>query len=137
MDHHLKSAKLTKQVCVVVLLALCIPTLLLADLTNDLADPTRPNVKRERIVVNKKVIAKPKEALFLQSTLVAPNRRLAVINGKTFYVGGRVADAEIIDIAPHQVTLLRSGVREVLRLLPEKKALRRHVLRGPNNVPRL
>ena len=118
------------------LLALCMPTLVLADLSTDLADPTRPNVKRERVVVNTKVIAKPKEALFLQSTLVAPNRRLAVINGKTIYVGERVADAEIIEISPQQVTLLRGGVREVLRLLPEKTALRRHVLRGQNNVPR-
>ncbi len=137
MDHHLKSAKLHRQMCVVALLSLCIPTLLLADLSNDLADPTRPNVKRERIVVNTKVIVKPKEALVLQSTLVAPDRRLAIINGKTLYVGGRVADAEIIEISPHQVTLLRSGVREVLRLLPEKTALRRHILRGQNNVPRL
>lgn len=136
MDHHLKSAKLPRRMCVVALLALCMPTLVLADLSTDLADPTRPNVKRERVVVNTKVIAKPKEALFLQSTLVAPNRRLAVINGKTFYVGERVADAEIIEISPQQVTLLRGGVREVLRLLPEKTALRRHVLRGQNNVPR-
>ena len=137
MDHHLKSVTQLRRMCAMALLALCIPTLLLADLSNDLADPTRPNVKRERIVVSTKVIAKPKEALVLQSTLVAPNRRLAIINGKTLYVGGRVADAEIIEISPHQVTLLRSGVREVLRLLPEKTALRRHILRGQNNVPRL
>lgn len=54
----------------------------------------------------------------LQSTLVSPYRKLAVIDGGTYGVGDRVAGGVISEIRPYEV-VLRTGGREVhLRLMP-------------------
>lgn len=57
--------------------------------------------------------------LVLQSTLVSPLQRLAVINGRTFKTGERVDDAVILQIHPYGVILSRAGRRQLLRLLPK------------------
>ncbi len=63
--------------------------------------------------------------LVLQSTLVSPLQRLAVINGRAFTVGERVGGAEIVQIRRYDVTLSRAGRRHLLRLLPKLDIERR------------
>lgn len=54
----------------------------------------------------------------LQSTLVSPLRKRAVIDGKAVGVGDKIHDARVVDIRPNEV-ILRSGGRETsLRLMP-------------------
>ncbi|MHB8347586.1 MAG: hypothetical protein ACYDHM_10465 [Acidiferrobacterales bacterium] len=83
-----------------------------------LADPTRPFTGN----------AGPdhrRAGLVLQSTLVSPLQRLAVINGRAFTVGERVDGAEIVQIRRYDVTLSRAGRQYLLRLLPKLDIERR------------
>lgn len=59
----------------------------------------------------------------LQSVLISPERKLAVIDGRTVKVGERVGDAVLIAIAPAQVTLQKGAAYQTLKLHPgiEKK----------------
>lgn len=74
-----------------------------------LPDPTRP-IGAAR--------AAPAGGLALQSTLVSPSRRIAVINGRTVGVGERIGDAVVADIRPYEVVLDRNGRETRLRMLP-------------------
>lgn len=95
-----------------------------ADFAAGLPDPTRPYAKPERSAAARAVNV-PSMPFILQSTLVAPDRKLALINGKLARVGERVGDVEILEIQPHQVIVSRAGVRQVVRLLPEAPGLHR------------
>ena len=53
----------------------------------------------------------------LQSTLVADDRRLAVINGRTVAQGERIDGATVQDVRPGGVTLEVEGRRVELRVL--------------------
>ena len=55
----------------------------------------------------------------LQSTLVSPQRRLAVISGKQVRVGDKVNGAEVTDILPYEVRMKQGGRETILRLLPK------------------
>lgn len=96
-----------------------------ADFAAGLPDPTRPYAKPERPAAATRAVNVPSMPFILQSTLVAPDRRLALINGKLVRVGERVGDVDILEIQPHQVIVSRAGVRQVVRLLPEAPGLHR------------
>ena len=63
--------------------------------------------------------------LMLQSTLLAPERQFAVINGQKLTVGERIHGAQIVAIGPHEVILNRSGTRSALRMVP-KSVVEKH-----------
>jgi MSHA biogenesis protein MshK len=54
----------------------------------------------------------------LQSVLIAPSHRLAVISGKTVYVGDSYEGAKVISIAENEVILQNGKSRQVMRLYP-------------------
>jgi len=82
-----------------------------------LVDPTRPPSHRVVVKSNSGIKAAPKWVL--SSTLIAPARRLATINGKTVSIGQRVGTAKVVSIEASQVALI-DGTREiVLYLLPD------------------
>ncbi len=54
----------------------------------------------------------------LTSTLVSPDRRVAVINGRTLAVGERIGGAEIIEILPDRVRIRRGKKESTLTLAP-------------------
>lgn len=54
----------------------------------------------------------------LQSTLISPARRTAMIDGRTVAVGDRVHGATVIDIQPYEVRINKNGRDTSLRLLP-------------------
>lgn len=79
-----------------------------------LADPTRPPdhsapAKRTQVSASQ---------WRLHSTLVASGRRLAIVNGRLVGAGDRVDEARVVAIDAGRVTLVASGRRIVLRLLP-------------------
>jgi hypothetical protein len=89
-----------------------------------LPDPTRPSF----------LIGEPvetRQGLALQSTLVAPARRLAIINGRSYTVGSRLGDAELVAIRTNEVVLRRAGQDQVLRLLPDVPVKTNAVTRNP------
>jgi MSHA biogenesis protein MshK len=63
----------------------------------------------------------------LQSILISPQRKLAVIDGRTVPLGGEVNGAKLVAITEGGVTLRRGAQTETLRLNPgiEKKAVTR------------
>jgi len=59
----------------------------------------------------------------LQSVLISPGRRVAVIDGRVVRLGERLGDATLVAISESQVVLQRPDGRETLKLTPvaEKK----------------
>ena len=69
-----------------------------------LSDPT------ERTSIRRAATTTPAAARWLlQSTLVAADRRLAVINGETVGVGDTIRGARVLQITPYAVRLQTAG----------------------------
>jgi len=79
-----------------------------------LNDPTRPPT----VSASAPEAAADAAASQLQSVLIAPGRRLAIINGQTVALGGRVGDATLTQITETGVVLKRGDLLESLPLLP-------------------
>jgi len=75
-----------------------------------LPDPTRPSS------ASGDGVATGVHGLVLQSVLIAPQRRVAVINGKTLAVGERIGDVTVAAIRPHEVVVKRASGEFTLRL---------------------
>lgn len=84
-------------------------------LPRPLSDPTRPPSMSPETGE-----AQPQETR-LQSILISPGRKLAVIDGKTVPLGGRVGDATLVAIGVAEVTLRRGQQLETLHLFPALK----------------
>jgi len=81
-----------------------------------LKDPTRPPSHSYSAVTASGTKAAPRWVL--SSTLIAPTRRSATINGKTVGLGQKIGGARVVEINPSHVAL-RDGDREIiLELLP-------------------
>ena len=91
-----------------------------------LPDPTRPS----SAVGDGDGVATGVHGLVLQSVLIAPQRRVAVINGKTLAVGERIGDVTVAAIRPHEVVVKRASGEFTLRLVP------RYVSRSTNATPK-
>lgn len=82
-----------------------------------LPDPTRPPAALYAVGENTGDDAPSAPAL--QSVLIGPGRRVAVINGQTVKVGDTVGDAQLVKISEGEV-MLRSGKElRILKLFPE------------------
>lgn len=81
-----------------------------------LPDPTRPSGQSAIAPAAQEAGPAPR----LESTLISPQRRLAVIDGRMVRPGDRVGDARVLDIQPDRVTLRRADRTVHLRLLPEQ-----------------
>ena len=95
------------------------------DLLDGLADPTRPSRSGAGEGVSR-------GGLVLQSTLVSPRRRVAIISGQRVSVGGKIGGAEVVAIRPYEVILSRSGKESTLRMLPKSDVEKRSVEAAPN-----
>jgi MSHA biogenesis protein MshK len=83
--------------------------------TRPLSDPTRPpNVQPETAAAV--VLEGPR----LQSVLISPTRRAAVISGTTVALGGTYGDARVEAISESAVVLRYADRRETLQLLPSQ-----------------
>jgi len=81
-----------------------------------LVDPTRPPSHLFSAKAPVGIKAAPRWVL--SSTLIAPARRLATINGKTVSIGEHVGTAKVVSIEPSQVALKEGNKKIVLHLLP-------------------
>lgn len=80
-----------------------------------LRDPTRPPAAGAKAAPGK---TEP-SGWILQSVLISPERRYAIINDEVVSVGGSIAGAELVAIAEERVTLrTREGLR-ILYLFPD------------------
>jgi len=93
-----------------------------------LTDPTRPpNV----VQGEQGVESEPRTEL--QSVLISRGRRLAIINGETVALGGKLGDAKVTKISETEVELTYPDRKEVLKLLDgvERKPIRTARVKRP------
>ena len=95
---------------------LCCSILLLASSSaiqaqENLPDPTRPPAGMG-------ASAPAASGPVLQSVLISPGRKLAVISGETVQVGDRFGEARVTRIAEGEVVLIRGEKSQTLRLFP-------------------
>ncbi|HWA36923.1 MAG TPA: MSHA biogenesis protein MshK [Burkholderiales bacterium] len=80
------------------------------------ADPTRPpNAPAEAATQPDATPAGPR----LESVLIAPDRRIAVISGQQVKLGGKFGEGRVVRITETEVAIREGGATQVLRLLPE------------------
>jgi MSHA biogenesis protein MshK len=79
-----------------------------------LSDPTRPPGAAAMASPD----APQATELQLQTILLSPQRKLAVINGQTVKIGERVGDATLVTISETGVVLKRGEETQTVRLLP-------------------
>lgn len=92
------------------LLAGLICALSIASATAEIMDPTRP--------AGAPAAASTAPTRGLQSTLVSPERKLAVIDGKRVGIGDKIGGASVVEIGPYHVVLKRGMERSTLKLQP-------------------
>ena len=88
-------------------------------------DPTRPPVSLGASAVPE--AAASAAALELQSVLISPTRKVAIINGQSVTVGEKVGESEVIKIGENEVVLRNGRDVQVLKLFP---AVQKHVSAG-------
>lgn len=111
--------KTNERLCRTAIFAFCLlpfDSVLAAEL---LPDPTRPPAEIG-------IAAEPNAGPVLQSVLIAPGRRSAVISGQLVAEGGRYGEAKLIKITEGEVVLANREGRQTLQLFPgvEKHASR-------------
>jgi MSHA biogenesis protein MshK len=98
------------------LLLLCMGFCSQALAQQPLPDPTRPAVLsgvRTGAPAEKQIARQWK----LTSTLIAPQRRIAVINGRAVKVGEKIDGAELVGVQPGSALLHRAGRTIQLKLI--------------------
>lgn len=90
-----------------------------------LSDPTRPPLARAPQDDKREATEERKASHRLQSVLISPKRKLAVIDGRTVVLGGAFDGAHVVAITETGVTLRRGAQTETLPLNAgvEKKAV--------------
>ena len=78
------------------------------------ADPTRPPIAADSAGISP-------GAPRLESVLIAPDRRIAVIDGQQVTLGGRFAGGEVVRITESEVVIRGAERVETLKLLPDLK----------------
>lgn len=75
------------------------------------ADPTRPPGQAEP-----GADAAQSGALRVESILIAPDRRIAIVNGREVAIGSQVGDARVVQISESEVVIRSARGDETLRL---------------------
>lgn len=87
-----------------------------ADGAQIMNDPTRPPVSAQPPADPGE---KPESGAVLQSVMIMPNARFAIISGDRVEVGGRYRDAQVVRITETEVVLRRAEGTESLKMYPE------------------
>ena len=101
--------------CSSILLAVVFITAASTAFAQALRDPTRPPAASAKGAAGK---AEP-SGWILQSVLISPERRYAIINGEVVPIGGAIAGAELVAIAAERVTLRTPEGLRILHLFPD------------------
>lgn len=78
------------------------------------ADPTRPPTVMEHVPGSTASPQGPR----LESVLIAPDRRIAVINGQQVVVGARIAGGQVVRITESEVVIRGAESEQTLKLVP-------------------
>lgn len=83
----------------------------------NLADPTRPPVIAEPAPQGAEVVT-PVAGPELQSVLISPTRRVAIISGQSVKLGDKFGEARVVKITENEVVLRNGKDVQVLKLFP-------------------
>jgi MSHA biogenesis protein MshK len=83
-----------------------------------LADPTRPPSGFNLAVSGAKPVDSAPAALVLESVLIHPDARSAIISGERMTLGQKIRGLRLVRIAETEVVLLDGGARRTLKLYP-------------------
>lgn len=78
-------------------------------------DPTRPPVISETPTASGGTAGGPR----LESVLIAPDRRVAVINGQQVVVGARIGAGQVVSISETEVVIRAGDRSQTVKLLPD------------------
>ena len=81
------------------------------------ADPFRPPREAEQAGAADRAI--PAAATRLESVLIAPDRRIAVINGQQYTEGARFGSGRVVRISEGEVVIRHADRDEALKLFPQ------------------
>jgi len=90
-------------------------------LAETLPDPTRPAIDLGAGAGGQASAAAPVEAVphGLQSIIISPQYRAAIINGETVRLGGKVGNSTLVEVRENSVVLQSAQGRRVLELFPK------------------
>jgi hypothetical protein len=100
--------------------------------TRPLVDPTRPPSVGAQPAAEAAALEGPR----LQSVLISPTRRAAVISGTAVALGGGYGDAKVEEISESAVVLRYPDRRETLLLLPGRDKRERRAAANKREDPR-
>ena len=81
-----------------------------------LSDPTKPALAP---VLAGTAVEEGERSLRLETVLISPQRKMAIISGQTFQLGQTIAGVKLIAVSEAGVTLEQGGQRRSLALYPE------------------
>lgn len=91
-----------------------------------LVDPTRPP---DAVGVAQGSTQGGTSAPVLQSVLISPHRRLAIIDGKTVKLGDKFGALRLVSVTETEVVLQSGTSRQILKLYPDvQKRITSHVI---------
>lgn len=83
-----------------------------------LPDPTRPSIDLNAGSASE-VVPTEDVAHGLQSIIISPQYRAAIINGETVSLGGKSGDSRLVEVRESSVVLQNAQGRRVLELFPK------------------
>lgn len=101
-----------------------------------LPDPTRPPASLAHAQGESDGAAATSAVPALQSVIVGPNRKIAVINGQAVKLGDKYGEARVVKIDEAEVVLKNGDVLQTLKLFPsieKKSAVDSAVLKSNKN----
>ena len=93
---------------------LCLPQITAAE---SLPDPTLPAIDLNGSGADTVVIETAPKGL--QSTIISPQYRAAIINGETVILGGKYGDSRLVEVRESSVVLQNAQGRRVMELFPK------------------
>lgn len=96
----------------------------------ELKDPTRPPKVLAPIAPMDEAATSPVQQL--QTVIISPKRKAAIINGVLVELGGKYGDAVLTKVAEDEVVLTSGDSKEVLKLYPAVEKIEV----GPDGKPR-
>lgn len=96
------------------MLLLCLPQVATAD---SLPDPTRPAIDLSAGAGGEAQVSSAPKGL--QSIIISPQYRAAIINGETVRLGGKSGDSRLVEVREDSVVLQNAQGRRVMELFPK------------------
>jgi MSHA biogenesis protein MshK len=99
-----------------VTLLACVPVIAAAE---SLPDPTRPAIDLSGSAGSGEGTPAQAAPPGLQTIIISPEYRAAIINGETVRLGGKVGDSRLVEVRESGVVLENAHGRRVLELFPK------------------